>query len=143
MRGTANFPSSDKAPYANSIPWGEVQLDDSDDGPEIESDVHDEQSDPSDDNDYSTPTTLSVCKPCRTFLTKWCALCLQTVNDCDDSVVSESEHEYALDGDVKEDALEIPEEFLLAKPQELDVEDELEGDFKYASFSFSGREPHH
>ncbi len=60
MQSTANFPSTDKAPYANSIPWGEVRLDDSDDGPEIESDVHDEQSDSSDDNDYSTPTTLSV-----------------------------------------------------------------------------------
>ena len=57
-------------------------------------------------------------------------LCLRTVNGCDDSVASESEHECALDEDVKEDALEIPEEFLLAKPQELDVEDELEGDFK-------------
>ena len=58
------------------------------------------------------------------------------MNDCDDSVVSESEHEYALDADFKEDALEIPEEFLLAKPQELDVEDELEGDFKYVLCSF-------
>ncbi len=58
------------------------------------------------------------------------------MNDCDDSVVSESEHENALDGDVKEDALEIPEEFLLSKPQELDVEDELEGDFKYVLRSF-------
>jgi len=46
------------------ISWGEVQLDDSDDGleiePEIESDVQDEQSGESDDNDYSTPTTLSL-----------------------------------------------------------------------------------
>lgn len=65
------------------------------------------------------------------------------MNDCDDSVVSESEHECALDDDVKEDALEIPEEFLLAKSQELDVEDELEGDFKcLAPFLSSGREPH-
>ena len=60
MRNTARSSSTNKAPYANSIPWGEVQPDDSDDGLEIESDVHDEQSDSSDDNDYSTPTTLSV-----------------------------------------------------------------------------------
>ena len=66
------------------------------------------------------------------------------MNDCDDSIVSESEHECALDDDVKEDALEIPEEFLLAKPQELDVEDELEGDFKYlAPLLSSDREPHY
>ena len=60
MWNTARSSSTNKAPYANAIPWGEVQLDDSDDGLEIESDVHDEQSDSSDDNDYSTPTTLSV-----------------------------------------------------------------------------------
>jgi hypothetical protein len=60
----------------------------------------------------------------------------------DNSVVSENEHGYALDDDVKEDALEIPEEFLLAKPQELDVEDELEGDFKcFAPFLPSSQEP--
>jgi hypothetical protein len=108
------------------IPWGEVQLDDSDDGLEIESDVHDEQTGSSDDNDYSTPTTLST--PHTSHLTP---RYLRTVNDADALVVSEeSEHEYALDDDVKEDTLEIPEEFLLAKPHELDVEDELEGDFK-------------
>ena len=51
------------------------------------------------------------------------------MND-DNSVVSENENDYGSDDDVKEDALEHPEEFLLAKPQELDVEDELEGDFE-------------
>ena len=66
---------------------------------------------------------------CSTCLTKWRALHLPTVND-GDSVVSENENDYGSDDDVKEDALEEPEEFLLAKPQELDVEDELEGDFK-------------
>jgi len=71
-------------------------------------------------------------------------LCLRTVNDGDDLVLSEGEHEYALDDDVKEDTLEIPEEFLLAQPQELDVEDELEGDFKcFPSFLPSRQEPHY
>ena len=60
MRSTARFSSTDKVPYSNSISWGQVQLEDSDDGPEIESGVHDEQSDSSDDNDYSTPTNLFV-----------------------------------------------------------------------------------
>ena len=51
-------------------------------------------------------------------------------DDDDESVVSENENDHGSDDDVKEDALEMPEEFLLAKPQELDVENELEGDFK-------------
>lgn len=46
------------------IPWGEVQIDDSDDGlEEIESDLHDgreQESGSSDDSDYSTAITLSV-----------------------------------------------------------------------------------
>jgi len=68
-------------------------------------------------------------------------LCLRIVNDTDDSVVSENQLDYPLDDDVKEDALEIPEEFLLAKLQELDVEDELEGDFKcVTSFLPSGQD---
>lgn len=52
-----------------------------------------------------------------------------TVND-EVSVVPENKNDYGSDDDVREDALEQPEEFFLAKPQELDVEDELEGDFK-------------
>jgi len=52
--------STVKPPYAKSIPWGEVQLYESEDEPEIESDIHDEQSGSSDDDDYSTPTTLSI-----------------------------------------------------------------------------------
>jgi len=51
------------------------------------------------------------------------------VND-DASVVSVNENDYASGDDVIEDPLDIPEEFLLAKTQELDVEVELEGDFK-------------
>lgn len=52
-----------------------------------------------------------------------------TVND-EVSVVPENKNDYGSHDDVREDALEQPEEFFLAKPQELDVEDELEGDFK-------------
>lgn len=55
--------------------------------------------------------------------------CPRTVND-DASVVSVNENDYASGDDVIEDPLDIPEEFLLAKTQELDVEVELEGDFK-------------
>lgn len=51
------------------------------------------------------------------------------MND-DASVVSVNENDYASGDDVIEDPLDIPEEFLLAKTQELDVEVELEGDFK-------------
>lgn len=45
------------------LPWGEVQIDDSSDGPEeVESEVPDpeEESGSSDDDDYSTITTLLV-----------------------------------------------------------------------------------
>ena len=70
-----------------SIPWGQVQLDDSDDGLEIgldieiETDVHDEESSETDDNDYSTPTipipTLSLSTTSPTRLTNCCAFCLR------------------------------------------------------------------
>ena len=43
---------------------------------------------------------------------------------------SDAENHYQPDRGVQEEALETPEEFLLAKPQEQDVEDEMEGDFK-------------
>jgi hypothetical protein len=59
MRSTLRTASTNMSPYPKLIPWGEVQLDDSDDGPEIESDVHDEQSASSDD-DYSSTATYHL-----------------------------------------------------------------------------------
>lgn len=60
MRSTATTPSTStsKPSYGKMISWGEVQIDNSQDGSEdIESDVHDgvEGSASSNDGDYSTP----------------------------------------------------------------------------------------
>lgn len=63
MRSTAQTPSTSKAPYTHMLPWGEVQIDDSSDGPEeVESEVTDgeEERGSSDDDDYSMVITLSV-----------------------------------------------------------------------------------
>ena len=131
MRSTARTASTSKAPYGKMIPWREVRIDDSDDALAEESDVHSDLSYDDDDN-YSTAIPLSVSTSYAMCLTKWRALRLPTVHEEDeeDSPVSDNEHDYAPDDDVQEEPLEMPEEFLLAKPHELDVEDELEGDFK-------------
>jgi hypothetical protein len=66
----------------------------------------------------------------NTRLTKMARFAPAKVDDEDHSGVSDNEYDPKSDEDVQEEALEIPEDFLFATPQELDVEDELEGDFK-------------
>lgn len=61
MRSTAQIASTSKAPHGNMVPWGEVQIDDSSDGPDDGEVYHGaDESGSTDDDDYSTVYPLSL-----------------------------------------------------------------------------------